>query len=434
MYLSEDMALSSWTQEATLIVLLTISVIYLYSFVLQFQEDIDSQSIINRMFERMRPNDVNLGSEPGHYVSTFYFGTALVLPFPVLTVGIVGAGQLFPIPEIIAIIWGLGSVVEQYSRIEIKGWFPKQDRLDIEGRIFSIIINIYRSAKGLSTTQIVLLGLVSNIPILTIGLRTFINYLQTFTLGEPMQMWTELGLVTTFFGSFLFSSWFWLREMGRIPHFIKEWEKKHSETPTLSEMDLGPPRTRPVGVLMPFLLVMTISSIYSAMQRLDYYFGHGESLTALFAILWPVLAVSLYYCSKITQAKNSQPVNTESYVLPVALIVNWVGIYAIDAIPYVVSVLWLDFTYRPDHGGAIGVILAVMLFFYWNPDVESRLSKEHSWRKHASAISLILFGIGFMILWYLSAIPDIRFVTLLIGIVAIAGGIAGMFEYKLVFS
>ena len=254
------------------------------------------------------------------------FVLVLVCLFFSLSIGI--AGTLFPLPQVVVLVGVTGSLVgerfPERTRLGRFGGAVGDRSVDIEARLYTLLRYVSTSRKGMIVAPFYFLGTLTSILLTLVSFVAF-AILVVIVVFRPevflsstvplLTRWNVAGYLICGTVPGLYSLWFWIRETGRIPHYLRDWERRHSGTAAVAEETLPDPVTRPPGVLLvPTALVV----LFAAFVRIA---SDGPVLTvpnAAFALGWPLALAATVWSIRWTFRSEPQPLWTESYALPAA--------------------------------------------------------------------------------------------------------------------
>jgi hypothetical protein len=338
-------------------------------------------------------------------------GVILALPVPILGLAVVAAGQVSPLPELLAIGWVAVDGVDRRSNRALSDRLPDQERMDVEGSMFDLVANAIRSQKGLPTVTLILVGF--GVPVTLVGvlngeLGRFATEGVRAVGTDTLFAWSVLGMVVVLFASGLFAVWFWVRAIQRLPRYLRAWNGATTETSPLDGEDLPEPVTRPVGALLPVFVAYLPATLVTQMLRFDYYFGARTAVLGAYAVVWPLSVGLLAWATLRTRRSESQPPLSDGRLLPAALTVEWAMFLLTPALVGAVGRAAGTESWRlpsTDQGLFVFLLVAVVYIFV-EPDIRARARGASGWRRHEAKVARVGFGAATLVLSTVGVLPD----------------------------
>ena len=345
--------------------------------------------------------------DPGRVTTCLYagvgLGTGLTLAGLILAVG----GQLYPIPELLAIGWPVGVAVA--ARIN---WQPDpREQLADTLEISSLV---RRSEKGVPTLTLVSLGMGVPATILFVGLPVYTRRLlvgETVSLAAPVLAWAVVGMVVGIAAACLYALWFWARVFRRLPAFLTAWHEA-AGVDTLSEQPTSESVTRPAWLLVPFALVITHAIVLIQIGDVtDFaFYGAADAILSLYGLVWPLSAAVIGLAGYWTMRRTPQPPLSATYAIPIATIVEFGSLYVGWGLAATVvrsGGLTAAELVRFPGGTFVLLVLGLLMLLFFGPDIGLRLSDSPARRLPLSYLPLggmlLLFAVfdlhGYRLAW-----------------------------------
>lgn len=250
-----------------------------------------------------------------------------LLMFLSAIVGVVTAiAWLFtPFPELVVVASALLKLGAAFDLFDLPDSF---DTFEIEAILRSRVRSLFWSSKGVVSIAAIILGLIySVLPfvkgqfgfILTIRLPfaavTDLHLLREFPalyLENIAIFWSQSGSRILPVVAGMWSLWFWLQILRRLPAFVAEWNaERRVDIPSVA---VQLPRRPNDFLVVPALLWMG-SNVYSEETRgLDLWY-----LDAVHAIVWTAVVVGVGLLFIIERRGEPQRPMTDAYAIPLAL-------------------------------------------------------------------------------------------------------------------
>ena len=323
-------------------------------------------------------------------------GVMTAAPLPFLAMAVAVAGLLYPVPEGLAVGWGIiGAVDSRFDR-GVGERLPNRERTDLEGSAFDLVVNAVRSTKGIPTVALTLTGLggaVVIVGVLNSNTPRFAREGLTAVRSDPLFAWSVLGMVLVLLGSGLFAVWFWARVIRRVPAYLRAWNTSNAEASPLADEALPEPVTRPVGLLLPFAVTILPAAAFTQTLRFDYFFGSRTAVLTGYGIVWPLSLAVLGWAVRRTRRTEPQPPSSDSRALPIALTVEWTVFVLLQPIVlFVGRASGIRFPPRMEGTGLLLIIIAMVMFIFVYPDLEASANDAEGWRSQQA--TLAMFGAG----------------------------------------
>lgn len=238
------------------------------------------------------------------------------------------ADTLFPLPQVVVLVGVAGSLVgerfPERTRLGRFGGAVGKRSVDIETRLYTLLRYVSTSRKGMIVAPFYFLGALTSILLTLVSFVAF-AVLVVIAVSRPevflssnvplLTRWNVAGYLICGTVPGLYSLWFWVRETGRIPQYLQDWERRHSGTAAVSEETLPDPVARPPGVLLvPTALVV----LFAAFIRIASDGTVPTVPNAAFAVGWPLAVAVTVWSIRWTFRSEPQSLWTESYALPAA--------------------------------------------------------------------------------------------------------------------
>lgn len=342
--------------------------------------------------------------------------------FSVVLGAVVGAiGLLSPVPEVIvlsAVIVGRAGALLPRTRTLSNGIGRV---VDIEPRFYRSAQYAIRGPKGRSVAVLLLVTLVISTGVAFAGTALVLDMVWGFVFEmrrglatespgpTAIGIWILVGAHVCLVAAGWYAVWFWIREIRRLPHFIRYWVAQRPITSQLEDTDEPrPPVARPPGhllapsgllvVLVGFELLTDLRFIGLGIKYLDTLaaillmglgtsYDHAANASAagvlglLFAIAWPVLIIVAGWTIHRARRSEPQPVDDESRILIGALLlqIGWVWLLSIDA-------GW------PLTAGDVATVVTLLLSVYYIGDVIVYSSEAKAGPRHYSVGGFIVLA------------------------------------------
>lgn len=342
-------------------------------------------------------NDIKRTSFRYRLLDSVYVGLMIALPLPFISLAVVVAGSLYPIPEGLAVGWALISTVDSRSNQSVGDRLPNRERVDLEDSAFDLVVNVARSPKGLSTvvpTFQGFAGAVIFVGALNSNTPRFVREGLRAIRSDPLFAWSVLGAVLVLLVSGLFAVWFWARVIRRIPTYLQAWNTSKADSSPLSEETLPDPITRPVGLLLPFAVTALPATAFVQTLRFDYFFGIRPLLLSAYGVVWPLSIIFLGWAVYQTRRIEPQPPLSDGRALPVGLLVVWAVVLLLEPLGRYVRQASGTRIFTSTEGVEILIIpLVLFLFTFYYPDLEARGRGAKGWRSRQANIAMFGFGL-----------------------------------------
>lgn len=253
-------------------------------------------------------------------------------------VGIVTAiAWLFaPIPELVVIASALLKLGAMYDLFDLPA---SVDTFDIEAILRSRVRSLFWSSKGVVSIAAIILGLIySVLPfvngqfgfILTVRLpfiavtdlqllREFpALYLEHFTI-----FWSQAGSRILPVVAGMWSLWYWLQVLRRLPAFVAEWNaKREIDVPRVA---VQLPRRPNDFLIVPALLWIGPYAYSEKTRGLELWY-----LDAVHGIVWTAVVIGVGLLFVVERRREPQPPMTDAYAVPLALAVQTASVATME--------------------------------------------------------------------------------------------------------
>lgn len=338
-------------------------------------------------------------------------GLLHTLPAACLGIMIGLMNSLFPLLELLTLGWLVSHIL--IDRLEVwRGWsFPLSRLIEIEDEFYQGVA-IASHPKGLSAILIIIFGLelAASMFVLTFGLLTgsagdyFIVRFNAaigrllrapLTYGIYLNIWNAMGEMISLSTLGLYGVWFWFRELRRVPRFLRKWDENVLRETRIGGISYGGELVpRPPGLMLPPTLMFAVWSLYFG-SRIEFLRS-----PFVFAIVWPVLALTVTWTIWRGIYGKPQSPETDSYALPVAVTVQAIipgG--AIWFIPATRSGLSLP---------SLAAICVIVSYFFFIEDVHQYAKRSEGVLGFSNSAYLglggvIIFCFGFLNIRYFNA-------------------------------
>lgn len=366
--------------------------------------------------------------EWGKYVSFFPLILFAIFSLMLLGIFIAALEQLSPLLELLVLGWiGYHRISER--SIRVKGeYLPTKDVVDIGERVNDAIASIlcYDTIKGGIVLLLVSTGTLYSIAFFIIGLQIFIpRWFSRISGTKYLVLIEDMGLRYTFLilledlviNSFftiipfiisLYSIWFWVRVLERLPYFLDTWVERYKQTSRSLDLPSEEPPARPPDYLvLPMLLMITYAL---GLDRILFVLILIEPDISKYVYLFitSLIVVLILWSVRRTTRISPQGTSRELRTVIIALTVQLTAFYGFQA-----------YFIRNDLSVfGFGFLAAIALgWLSYTPD---RLySDEASWKTNG----YLLFGVPIFGSWiWISESPLVEIAsTIVIG--TIIGGV-----------
>lgn len=257
-------------------------------------------------------------------------GVFYMIPACLLGVALPVMETFSPIPEGVVVLAVLGSYVPLGGRLSET--LPDRANSDIEFQVADTITDALQNPKGLLLLIFILPAIatggflvVLSIPIMIQAGRFFValgteivanhGELGSVSLSEwhvvAAELWFIVGLVTSWLAYSLYTLWYWVRQLQRLPAYATFWEAYwQGEFRSLPAASV----TRPPGLYLPgaalFLGLTAVVSVASDGGSFRVWVGWG--------LVWPVLVGIAVWSVRAGSRRSPQPLRGEGRAVGVA--------------------------------------------------------------------------------------------------------------------
>lgn len=373
-----------------------------------------------------------------------------LIPCFLLGIFIDFALSLYPLLELIVLT---GIVLSHWSE-RVPGRISLDRLTNLETRLYDSVAYAGRGVKGMSSMFLVMVGLlipvfqfVSTFPLWVRQVTFWLGMLRTpapFSITPTIGfiIWNQIGIFACLLLSVGFQIWFWFRMLSRLPYFLDYWERRHkiegaysTSGEEVADRSLpldthSRPLTRPVGYLLPAVLPLVLAMTFIYFNPFPVNEAISFRLHSVFAIFWPVtigvVAVSVW----LTAKRESQLIWTDTYALPISLMIQAGFISALLSISRTsvpvglrVGSVWL----APGSFTAFVLLFIPWVFFF--EDIGLFARRHRGLRRYVDAVYLLCFG-GMMYLLTNFASSTTAILLSVLASACIVGGIAlGLGKY-----
>jgi len=304
-------------------------------------------------------------------------GISGVIMFTCLVFAIMAgvAVVLFPLPEVVIILTAIASSV---NKIRSSMWIETvaDYGVVIEDQLFTVVRYVRAGPKGFAATSLIFSAVAMSmlqvyLSLLSVAYTLRLLPLNTDSLSQvffriPLTL-TVLGLtISCLIVPGLYSIWYWLRELKRLPHFLDYWESQYRPDKK-SEHLAGPdpPPTRPPGTLIiPTLLFIPIFLV-NVFQPLLHPLSMLVPILLFAIVLFSLVVWSITW----TIRTSPQEPQSDSWAIPVAGTIQF---------SWLIGLFWIS--WQDGAWGAPSALLVTALIFglelYFSPEIESILHQK----------------------------------------------------------
>lgn len=355
-----------------------------------------------RLFDRIEalPGPLRV---PVRMTSAVGFVAVFVLFDLLVGLGLAISNQFYPVPELLVVGGLVATAVVSRTGLSL----PYGEAFDLELQSLRRVTGAFENLKGSILAMYSIAGLLTAGLVFLFGIAiagvvaqqaaAIVDVLPAEPVGVAGLLWFFVGLVSIVLLYALFGLLYWLRQLQRLPPYVRYWEQRWLTGPP------DPLRTsvsRPPGLFGPGNLILVT---VAALLRLSPGGGFPTAVVAGFGVAWPALVAFVGWSAHRGWAGTPQPLLGEGRDVVVALLAQFGTVVLLGSV---------SADLPPDLVASLPVIPALVILLYYLPDVFIHAERREGRRSYLDAVYVTaVFGVSAYGFERLVGLPAILYVV-----------------------